>query len=71
MRYRGDTLAAAAAAVLAELRTIGGEGGIVGVDTLGAAVLSFNGEGMYRGKIDAEGVALTAVYQDALRSSAS
>jgi beta-aspartyl-peptidase (threonine type) len=71
VRYRGDTLQIAAEAVLAELGAIGGEGGIAGVDLEGAVTLFFNGEGMYRGKIGPDGIALTAIYRGPLRGSTS
>jgi L-asparaginase / beta-aspartyl-peptidase len=66
IRYRGDTLETAAQAVVIELGRLGGSGGVIAVDRAGAVALPFNGEGMYRGTIGSDGVALTAIYQDDL-----
>jgi isoaspartyl peptidase/L-asparaginase-like protein (Ntn-hydrolase superfamily) len=66
MRIGGEKLAVAAESVVAELGKIGGSGGLVAVDAAGEAVLPLNGDGMYRGRIGADGVALTGVYGEAL-----
>lgn len=64
MRHRGDTLERAAKDVVVDLGCIGGRGGIIAVDRTGAVALPFNSPGMYRGTIRADGVALTAIYQE-------
>jgi beta-aspartyl-peptidase (threonine type) len=66
MRIGGEKLATAAERIVAELGKIGGSGGLVAVDAAGEAVLPFNGDGMYRGRIGADGVALTGVYGEPL-----
>ncbi len=68
MRHRGEALAVAAEAVVAELATAGGGGGLVAVDAAGNVVLPFNTSGMYRGRIGADGVAWTGIYREALQA---
>lgn len=68
MCHRGETLAAAADAVVAELELVGGDGGLVAVDAAGNVTLPFNAAGMYRGWIGADGVAWTGIYHDDLRA---
>ncbi|MGH6837946.1 MAG: isoaspartyl peptidase/L-asparaginase family protein [Methylocella sp.] len=67
IRHRGDTLERAANEVVVDLGCVGGRGGIIAVDRAGAVALPFNCPGMYRGTIRADGVALTALYQEELR----
>ena len=66
IRHRGDPLERAAKEVLVELGCIGGRGGVIAVDRAGAVALPFNCAGMYRGMIRADGIALTALYQEEL-----
>ncbi len=66
MRHLGQSLAQAAADVVAELGALGGSGGLIAVDAAGNLALPFNCSGMYRGVIGADGVARTGIYQDAL-----
>jgi len=68
MRYRGESLAVAADAVVADLLTAGGSGGLIGVDAAGNVALPFNCGGMYRGRIGADGVAWTAIYREELQA---
>jgi beta-aspartyl-peptidase (threonine type) len=49
MKYKGLSLESAAEETIARLTSIGGEGGLIAVDTQGNVVLPFNSEGMYRG----------------------
>ena len=67
MRLGGQTLDQAADGVLAELARVGGEGGLVAVDAAGRVALPFNSEGMYRGTIGPDGVALVAIHGEALQ----
>jgi beta-aspartyl-peptidase (threonine type) len=69
LRYAGETLEAAAQAVVADIRRHGGEGGVIAVDHAGAVALPFNGPGMYRGMIGPEGVGLTAIYREELSAA--
>ena len=55
MRYRGDSLAAAAAAALRNVAKLGGDGGLVAVDRRGNVAMPFNSEGMYRACVDRRG----------------
>jgi isoaspartyl peptidase/L-asparaginase-like protein (Ntn-hydrolase superfamily) len=55
MRYRGSSLAAAAAAALKNVAQLGGDGGLVAVDRRGNVAMPFNSEGMYRACIDRRG----------------
>lgn len=55
MRYRNESLAKAAAAALANVARLGGDGGLIAVDRRGNVAMPFNSEGMYRGSIDRRG----------------
>jgi L-asparaginase / beta-aspartyl-peptidase len=55
MRYRGDSLAAAAGAALRNVARLGGDGGLVAVDRRGNVAMPFNSEGMYRACVDRRG----------------
>ncbi len=63
MKYKGSSLADAARESIASLTMIGGEGGLIAVDTLGNVALPLNSEGMYRGYVTAEGKFVTQIYQ--------
>ena len=62
MRYRGASLAAAAAAALASVKRLGGDGGLIAVDRRGNVAMPFNSQGMYRGSIDRRGKTTIAVF---------
>ena len=62
MRYRGDSLAAAARAALANVKKLGGDGGLIAVDRRGNVVTPFNSEGMHRGSIDRRGKLTLAIF---------
>jgi beta-aspartyl-peptidase (threonine type) len=62
MRYRGVSLAAAARAALANVKRLGGDGGLVALDRRGNVAMPFNSEGMYRGAIDRRGRTTIAVF---------
>ena len=66
MRHLGETIDAAAEAVVGELRTIGGSGGLIAVDREGRIAMPLNGGGMYRGAIGPDGVPRTAIYHEPL-----
>jgi len=55
MKYKGLSLEDAAKETIDRLTSIGGEGGLIAVDTDGNIALPFNSEGMYRGSIEANG----------------
>jgi L-asparaginase / beta-aspartyl-peptidase len=50
--------------VMKKLLPMGGEGGLIGMDSKGNASLIFNSAGMYRGLKDSEGKNYTAIYGD-------
>ena len=65
IRLVGSTLADACEQVVqGELKTLGGNGGVVAVSPSGETVLSFNTPGMYRAWRDAEGGVHTAIYAE-------
>jgi L-asparaginase / beta-aspartyl-peptidase len=49
MEYKGATLEQAAAATLAKVAQLGGDGGVVAIDRRGNVAMPFNTPGMYRG----------------------
>jgi L-asparaginase / beta-aspartyl-peptidase len=55
MRYRKESLARAAAAALANVARLGGDGGLIAVDRRGNVAMPFNSEGMYRASVDRRG----------------
>lgn len=68
MRHGGEDLTRAAEAVVAELGSVGGDGGLIAIDAAGRVAMPFNSAGMYRGVIGADGVARTAIHKEALRA---
>jgi L-asparaginase / beta-aspartyl-peptidase len=67
--YRGQGLAEAAQAVVAELGAVGGSGGLVAVGHDGALTLPFNCAGMYRGYVKDGGIVYTAIYNEPYTAS--
>ncbi len=63
-RFVGDSLQAAADTVLAEVKALGGTGGVIVTGPGGDAVWSFTTPGMYRARADAAGQRLIAIYGD-------
>jgi L-asparaginase / beta-aspartyl-peptidase len=63
MKYKGLNLEDAATETIDSLAAIGGEGGLIAVDTKGNIVLPFNCEGMYRGSIVANGENQISIYR--------
>jgi L-asparaginase / beta-aspartyl-peptidase len=55
MRLGSQSAQAASDAVMAEVKALGGNGGVIVVTPKGEMVYSFNTPGMYRGKADAQG----------------
>ncbi len=65
MRYRGDTLEAAAGDILMnKLAKIGGGGGVICIDRHGNFFLPFNTEGMYRGSVGLDGNFKVAIFRE-------
>jgi beta-aspartyl-peptidase (threonine type) len=63
LRMTGVAPQKAADDVMAEVKALGGDGGVILVTPTGDMVTSFNTEGMYRGKADSSGRS-TALYSD-------
>lgn len=63
MRISGESAQAAADAVMAEVRALGGTGGVIVVTPRGEGVYSFNTPGMYRGEASPGGRSV-AIYGD-------
>jgi len=64
IRMLGDSPQAAADAVMAEVRELGGTGGVIVTGPAGDAVWSFTTPGMYRARATAAGLHEVAVYGD-------
>ncbi len=65
MEYKGLSLAEACEFVVhKKLMPVGGEGGLIAVDSASNVALVFNSEGMYRGWKDADGNGQTSIYKD-------
>ena len=65
IEYKGYSLKQACEkVVLDKLVKIGGEGGLIAINTLGEVELVFNSEGMYRGFADNNGNTLISIYKD-------
>ena len=63
MRYLEEPLAAAARGALARVAVLGGRGGLIAVDGAARIAMPFNTEGMYRGYIRNNGVAVTRIFR--------
>jgi len=65
MAYRGDTLEAAADAVIQQsVSQLGGDGGAIALDRDGNIAMPFNTSGMYRGWVRPDGTRGTAIFGD-------
>jgi beta-aspartyl-peptidase (threonine type) len=64
VRLRGVTAQQAADAVMAEVKALGGDGGVIAVTPKGEMVYSFNTPGMYRGKASAAGRSVALYSED-------
>jgi L-asparaginase / beta-aspartyl-peptidase len=64
VRLSGDTVRSAADTVMAAVKALGGNGGVIVVAPDGGACWSFTTPGMFRGRLRAGGVAEVAVYGD-------
>lgn len=50
--------------VIGKVGNMGGTGGVIGIDRAGNIAWFFNTEGMYRGRIGAEGKPVVEIYKD-------
>lgn len=64
MKYKDLSLEGAANETIARLTAIGGEGGLIAVDSRGNVVLPFNSDGMYRGCLLPDGSIKVSIYGD-------
>jgi beta-aspartyl-peptidase (threonine type) len=63
MKYKNLNLMDAARETIEHLTEIGGEGGLIAVDSQGNIALPFNSQGMYRGFVTADGEIVTEIYK--------
>lgn len=69
VEYLQESLQQAAQYVIENvLLKVGGDGGVVAVDTSGNVATVFNTEGMYRASIDAQGGRVVAIYREPVMS---
>ncbi|EGO94582.1 isoaspartyl peptidase/L-asparaginase, partial [Acidiphilium sp. PM] len=68
LRYKGESLAKAAADVIAELAPCGGDGGLIALGAAGDPVMPFNSSGMYRGMIGGDRMLRTAIHREEFRA---
>jgi beta-aspartyl-peptidase (threonine type) len=64
VRLSGEPLQAAADAVMAEVKALGGRGGVIVTGPGGETVWSFNTSGMFRAAVDSNGARRIAIYGD-------
>jgi L-asparaginase/beta-aspartyl-peptidase (threonine type) len=62
MRFAGEPLAQAAEAALAEVATLGGEGGLIGLSAAGDIAMPYNSAGMKRAALYADGRIVSDVF---------
>ena len=62
MRFGGEALAAAADAALAEVKALGGDGGLIAVNAAGEIVTPYNSKGMSRAVLRGDGVIEVGVF---------
>jgi len=51
MRYGGQSIGAAVAAALDEVRNVGGDGGVIAIDRQGRIAMPYNSQGMKRAAV--------------------
>src|SRR3546814_639244 len=62
VQMAGEDVQTAADAVIGEVGTLGGEGGVIVMAPDGEAVFAFNTSGMYRGRADSRGLSEVAIF---------
>jgi beta-aspartyl-peptidase (threonine type) len=63
VEYLKIPLSRASAAVLAKMKALGGNGGVIAIDPAGEVVLDFNSEGMFRGVATSKGRREVAIFR--------
>jgi beta-aspartyl-peptidase (threonine type) len=64
VRFLGESLQDAADTVMAEVRALGGTGGVIVADAAGDTAWSFTTASLYRGRANAAGQRMVALYDD-------
>ena len=64
MAWRGEGVQAALDATIADIGSLGGDGGMIAMDATGRVAFSMNTSGMYRGWVSSQADAKTAIYAD-------
>ncbi|QDZ08398.1 isoaspartyl peptidase/L-asparaginase [Sphingomonas panacisoli] len=64
VRFVGETLKVAADTVMAEVKALGGTGGVIVTDAQGGAAWSFTTASLYRGRVTAAGDRVVALYDN-------
>ncbi|HEX8846848.1 MAG TPA: isoaspartyl peptidase/L-asparaginase [Pyrinomonadaceae bacterium] len=67
MEYKGLSLKVAADLVIDKVKKLGGKGGIIAIDKDGHIAYSFSSEGMYRGRVGADGQPIIEIYEETER----
>ncbi len=62
IKYGNQSIHQASSDIIAELKSNGGLGGVIGLDAEGHVVMPFNTKGMFRGYIPLEGAPVVALY---------
>ena len=62
--WHGESVQAAAAATIANIGDIGGDGGMIAIDGAGRIAFAMNTSGMYRGWVTSDAAAATAIYSN-------
>jgi beta-aspartyl-peptidase (threonine type) len=60
--WRGEPVQVAAAATIADIGALGGDGGLIAMDGAGSIAFAMNSSGMYRGWVTSSMSAATAIY---------
>jgi L-asparaginase / beta-aspartyl-peptidase len=63
VEYLKIPLSAATGSVLAKMKALGGNGGVIAIDPQGEVVLDFNSEGMFRGVATSKGRREVAIFR--------
>ncbi|OIQ29275.1 MAG: beta-aspartyl-peptidase [Bacteroidetes bacterium MedPE-SWsnd-G2] len=64
MDYKGLSLKQASKEVLAKVKTLGGDGGVIAIDKNGNMVFEFNTEGMFRASMNDKGKLIIGMYKE-------
>ncbi len=62
--WKGESVQAALDDTIADIGSLGGDGGLIGMDAAGRPAFSMNTSGMYRGWVSSQLGATTAIYAD-------